>query len=182
MKKLLALAVSGAAMTLAGQAPAQEFPTWRVSAICAPGDDTCPHFETRTRGRIAAVWLTVPPDVRTACLQETAAVGRSYRLLFDCVSHEMQRMARMAQAQRPKDTGDGAMPKPETPGEEAAGEKMKTDKPMPAAGDVTNPPPKTPGKEASGEMMKKDEPTAPPPAGETMTKDEAPAAPAEKAQ
>ncbi len=127
MRKQLILAAIGAALAVPGMAKAQDFPNWRLSAICASGDDTCPRFEARTRGELVPLWSTLPQAVRTSCLAETAGAGKSYRLLYDCLVQEMRRLARLAQVQRPPEPDPSATPQPETAGQEPAGAAAKLD-------------------------------------------------------
>lgn len=90
MKKMIAILAFCAAIPLSGAAFAQDLPSWPLSAACSAGDDACPRFEQRSRGQVSGVWATLPPDVRSACISETEAVEKSYRLLYDCLANKMQ--------------------------------------------------------------------------------------------
>ncbi|MDH3579032.1 MAG: hypothetical protein OEM91_00200 [Hyphomicrobiales bacterium] len=99
MKKLLAAIVFALALPGAGDALAQDFPSWSLSAICKD-DFSCPRFEQHARGQISGIWPTLPPDARSTCMAETEKVEQSYRLLMDCLANEMQRRVRLGQQQR----------------------------------------------------------------------------------
>jgi len=90
MKKIIATLVLSAAIPFSGAALAQDLPSWPLSAACSAGDTTCPRFEQRTRGEVSGVWATLPPQIRSSCVSETAAVEKSYRLLYDCLANKMQ--------------------------------------------------------------------------------------------
>lgn len=90
MKKFIATLALCAAIPFSGAAYAQDLPGWSLSAACSAGDDACPRFEQRSRGEVSGIWATLPPDVRAACVSETEAVEKSYRLLYDCLANKMQ--------------------------------------------------------------------------------------------
>lgn len=89
MKKLVAIVGFVIILPLSGAAFAQDLPGWGVNASCSAGDDFCVRFEQRARGEVSGVWDTVPPGVRSACISETGAIEKSYRLLQDCLANKM---------------------------------------------------------------------------------------------
>lgn len=99
MKNFVAAIAIATALPLSGTALAQDMPSWPTSAACSPGDAWCDLYERRTRVEVAGVWETIPPDVRSACISETEAVEKSYRLLSDCLANKMQELMR-GQTQR----------------------------------------------------------------------------------
>lgn len=90
MKRIIAIALVSAALPLSGAALAQDMPGWPTNAACSQGDDWCPRYEQRIRFKVSGVWPTLPPDVREACIAETEAIEKSYRLLYDCLANKMQ--------------------------------------------------------------------------------------------
>lgn len=90
MKKFILILAFSASVPLSGAALAQELPGWSTKAGCSAGDDACPFFEADARGKVSGVWSTLPPKIRAECVSETETVGKSYRLLFDCLANKMQ--------------------------------------------------------------------------------------------
>lgn len=90
MKRLFAIIAISAALPLSGAAVAQDLPTWPTNAACEQGETWCELYEKRTRVEVAGLWETIPPDVREACIAETEAIEKSYRLLQDCLANKMQ--------------------------------------------------------------------------------------------
>ena len=88
MRKIIVLAGLSIALPFAAAA-AQDLPKWPTAAACSPGDDACPAFESEYRGQVSGVWNTLPPDIRGKCLEDTARIEPSYRLLYDCLANEM---------------------------------------------------------------------------------------------
>ncbi len=99
MRKLLAVMAFALVAPYSGSALAQDFPNWSLRTICK-GEITCPRFEQHARGQISGIWPTLPPDARSTCLAETEKVEKSYRLLMDCLTNEMQRRVRLGWQQR----------------------------------------------------------------------------------
>jgi len=99
MKKFFAVLTASAVLAFAGNAMAQDFPNLSIKRICK-GDVTCPRFEQHVRGQVSGIWPTLPPDVRSTCLGEIERVSKSYRLLMNCLSNEMQQRVRLGGRQR----------------------------------------------------------------------------------
>lgn len=82
------------AFCYAAPAQAQEFPSWPASATCASAEVNCAMYERHARGQTSGVWTSLPPDIREQCIRETEEIQPSYRILYDCLATEMQRLAK----------------------------------------------------------------------------------------
>lgn len=131
MKKIIATLVLSAAIPFAGAALAQELPGWPTNSGCSAGDNACPAFESEYRGQVSGVWNTLPPDVRSTCVSETAAFEKSYRLLYDCLANKMQENMK-GQARGPEGgqvvnmTPPANIPEPKAPAEAAPATPAET--------------------------------------------------------
>lgn len=106
MKKILAVMAISSLLPFAGgtQSNAAEFPNWRLSETCKPGDSSCVRFEQLARGQISGTWKTLPAEILAGCVIETKSVEKSYRLLQSCLANAMQEI--LKDQQRSPEGGD----------------------------------------------------------------------------
>lgn len=92
-----------AVLLIAFTASAQALPAWKIGEICKGESDraACAEFESRAKRLVVGPWPTLPPQVKSACLEQLSREqAESYRLLRDCIEAEVGEVYRSAQRKR----------------------------------------------------------------------------------